>query len=88
MLIFNKGDNFMVTKEEIAEFNITNTEKVKNAQRVTAAELSHFEDDNAALAEMIGERKKQYEIIISGEYEDYVKTESLKYKVLNFLKKG
>lgn len=45
-------------------------------------------EDNIQFSKFAPKRKKQYEIIISGEYEDYVKTESLKYKVLNFLKKG
>ena len=51
----------MVTKEEMKQFEGLKTTETKTSYKVTAAELSHFADNDFELAELVAERKKQYE---------------------------
>ena len=51
----------MVTEEEILYLKSKQKENVKTTYQVTAKELNHFFDDETTLAELIGDRKKQYE---------------------------
>ena len=51
----------MVTEAEMKQFENLKTIKENTAYKVTAAELSHFLDNEAELAERIADRKKQYE---------------------------
>ena len=51
----------MVTKEELKQFEDLKTAEAKTSYKVTAAELSHFVDNDFDLAELVAERKKQYE---------------------------
>ena len=51
----------MVTKEELEQFDMVEKETINVSKRVTAVELSMFEDNNYELGDMLSERKKQYE---------------------------
>ncbi len=51
----------MVNAKEMLQFKNTETAKPKTAYKVTASELSHFVDNEIELAELISDRKKQYE---------------------------
>lgn len=51
----------MVTEEEMLQFKSEQTEYAKTVYQVTAKELNHFFDNEITLAELIADRKKQYE---------------------------
>ena len=51
----------MVTKEEMKRFENLKKTEVKSSYKVSAAELSRFVDNEIKLADLIADRKKQYE---------------------------
>lgn len=51
----------MVTEEELKHFFELKSTCTKTSYQVTALELAHFVDNDIKLAELISDRKKQYE---------------------------
>ena len=51
----------MVTEEELKHFFESESTCTKTSYQVTASELAHFVDNDIKLAELISDRKKQYE---------------------------
>ena len=51
----------MVTKEEMKRFENLKKTEVKSSYKVSAEELSHFRTNEIELADILADRKKQYE---------------------------